>query len=96
MVIEDIADDIIESMEDDRLYIIGSGKTTARIMEKMALPNTLLGIDLVKNHRVVASDVTEVALFDLIRGASPQLIISVIGGQGHILGALVHIYHHLG
>ena len=86
LVIEDIADDIIESMEDDRVYIIGSGKTTARIMEKMALPNTLLGIDLVKNHRVVASDVTEVALFDLIRGASPQLIISVIGGQGHILG----------
>lgn len=86
LVIDDIADDIIESMDDGRMMIIGSGKTTARIMEKLGLSNTLLGVDVVKNSVLVASDVTEQQLYNLITGEAPRLVISVIGGQGHILG----------
>lgn len=86
LVIEDIADDLIESMETDTLYLIGSGKTTARIMEKLGLPNTLLGIDAVKNGLLVASDLAESAISDLLEGQPVRLVISVIGGQGHILG----------
>lgn len=86
LVIEDIADDLIESMEPDTLYFVGSGKTTARIMEKLRLPNTLLGIDAVKNNQLIASDLNESALHDLIVDQPVKLIISVIGGQGHILG----------
>lgn len=86
LVIEDISDDIIETMDDGRMLIIGSGKTTARIMEKLGLSNTLLGVDVIKNGALVASDVTEQQLFELIAGEKLRLVISVIGGQGHILG----------
>ena len=86
-VINDIAAEIVEGMEDDVLYIIGSGATTQVIMENLGLENTLLGVDLVMNHDLVASDVSEAELLAELKGhEKAKLIISVIGGQGHVFG----------
>ena len=38
-----IANYIVDTMQPDVLYIVGSGSTTRSIMEKLGLPNTLLG-----------------------------------------------------
>jgi predicted polyphosphate/ATP-dependent NAD kinase len=86
-VISDIAAEIVETMEDDTLYIVGSGSTTQAVMDHLGLENTLLGVDLVKNHQLIASDVTESLLEShLDSEGTAKLIISVIGGQGHIFG----------
>ncbi|MCT7656383.1 hypothetical protein MBH78_20695 [Oceanimonas sp. NS1] len=49
LVLTDIADEVIERMEeeDDCYFIMGSGSTVAAVMERLGLPNTLLGVDLV-------------------------------------------------
>ncbi len=95
LVLQDIAAHIIETM-DDELYIMGSGSTTAFIMDELGEENTLLGVDVLHEHAIIANDVTEPQLWDLINkhlaeadsNASEQLklVITLIGGQGHIFG----------
>ena len=84
--LQEIAEDVIESMETDVYYLIGSGSTTAEIMEQLSLPNTLLGIDIVRNQTLVASDVDEQTILKIIDDLPVRLIVTVIGGQGHVFG----------
>ena len=52
------------------------------------MSNTLLGIDVVRNECLIASDVNEeelLALLDKYSGPA-KIIVTAIGGQGHILG----------
>ena len=88
LVLQDIAADVISKM-DDELFIIGSGSTTAFVMEELALENTLLGVDVVQEQELVASDLTEPKLWQLIQTYQQdqvKLVITLIGGQGHIFG----------
>ncbi|MBB1316762.1 ATP-NAD kinase family protein [Shewanella sp. SR43-4] len=89
LVLADIAADIIESM-DDELYIMGSGSTVAAVMEDLGLANTLLGVDVIQHKQIVAQDVTAQQLLTFITDKktypSVKLVITLIGGQGHILG----------
>lgn len=88
LVLADIAAEVIESMQTDHIYVMGSGSTVAFIMAELGLPNTLLGVDVVLNGEVIASDVTAQQLLQLLqqRQLPAQLIVTVIGGQGHIFG----------
>ncbi len=81
-----IAHSIIENMEDDFYYIIGPGTTTRRIMEILNLKNTLIGIDLIKNKKLVANDIAENQIWDIVKDNKVKIILTVIGGQGHVLG----------
>lgn len=84
--LEGISNTIIEEMESDIFYIIGSGTSIRPIMEKLNLPNTLLGIDIIKNKQLVASDVNEKQILDIIGDNNAKIIVTVIGGQGYIFG----------
>lgn len=86
LVLDDIAADIIERMDPDTLYVMGSGSTVAGVMEQLGLDNTLLGVDLIKDSQLIASDCTAQQLLDLTQGHDCQLVITLIGGQGHIIG----------
>ena len=86
MVLLDIADWVAENMEDDVRYIMGSGSTVAAIMERLELDNTLLGVDVIENGELLASDVTAEQLLALTEGYDCQLYITLIGGQGHVFG----------
>jgi predicted polyphosphate/ATP-dependent NAD kinase len=81
-----IAERIVSDMEEDWLYIIGPGTTTRAIMERLGLPNTLLGVDVVERKKIIANDVNETQLFRIIDGKKAKIIITPIGGQGYILG----------
>ena len=85
LVLADIAADVIESMEDE-LYVMGSGSTVAAVMESLDLDNTLLGVDLVLDEQLVESDLTAQDLLELTEGRPTKLVITLIGGQGHIFG----------
>lgn len=78
--------DIIDNMEENTLYIVGPGSTTRPIMQNLKLPYTLLGVDLVYNKELVASDVNEEKLLKYINDRPCKLIITPTGGQGYLLG----------
>lgn len=87
LVVDDIAAEVIESMQDDTYYVIGSGTTCAAIMQQLGLENTLLGSDIIYQQSLFKSDAVEKDLISLIeQKVKIQLIITIIGGQGHILG----------
>jgi len=78
---------VADTLEDDTLYIVGTGSTTAAIMKKLGLKNTLLGVDLVYNHEVIGSDCTERQLLEVLsRYDKVKILVTVIGGQGYIFG----------
>ncbi|MBN1007529.1 ATP-NAD kinase family protein [Amphritea pacifica] len=86
LVLDDIAADFTENMQDNVRYIMGSGSTVQAIMDHLGLDNTLLGVDLIENGQLIGSDLTAQQLLDMTEGADTRLVITVIGGQGHIIG----------
>ncbi len=88
LVLEDIAATLIEEMEDDCLYIVGPGSTTKGLMDELGLENTLLGVDLIKNGELLALDVTATEIENAIstHNGAAKIVITPIGGQGHLLG----------
>lgn len=86
VAVQDIATDVIESMETDIYYLIGSGSTTAEIMNQLSLDNTLLGVDVICNQALILNDADEKTLLKTIANHSAKMIVTVIGGQGHVFG----------
>lgn len=88
LVLDDIAATISELMDDntDTYFVMGSGSTVGAVMEFLGLENTLLGVDVLQDKALVASDVTASELLSLTQGKPTQVVLTVIGGQGHILG----------
>ena len=88
LVLADIAAHIIEIIEDnpEQLFVMGSGSTVDFIMQELGIKNTLLGVDVIKHKELIASDVTATALLALTAHQSYKLVLTLIGGQGHIIG----------
>jgi len=86
-----IARYIAENMQECTLYVLGPGSTVAAIADVIGVKKTLLGVDVVHDGRVVARDVDEETLYELVRshrerGGEVKIILTPIGGQGFILG----------
>lgn len=87
MAKEGIAVFASEFMSDGSLYIVGAGSTTAKIAEVMGLKKTMLGVDLIKDEKLIASDVNENSILEHIKNEkSVKLIVSPIGAQGFVFG----------
>ncbi len=87
LVVQDIADYFRdEIMEDDVLYLVGPGSTTQGVMDVLGLENTLLGVDLICNETLIASDMTEQDILAHIKDKPVKLLVTAIGGQGHLFG----------
>ena len=87
LVLQDIAAHVIELMEPEQVYVMGSGSTVAFVMDELGLDNSLLGVDVIQDHELLSSDVTAGRLSELIQSQEEvRLVITLIGGQGHILG----------
>ncbi|MRX26536.1 ATP-NAD kinase family protein [Kangiella sp. HZ709] len=84
----DIAEYLVEHMEEDIHYLIGSGTSCAAVMNALDLPNSLLGIDWVHQEQLKQSDLTESDILKIIEEhpTKVKIVITIIGGQGHILG----------
>jgi predicted polyphosphate/ATP-dependent NAD kinase len=88
LVAADIAAWQVETMQEERIYLIGPGSTTAAIMAELDLPNTLLGVDVVCNHKLLQADVSEEEILQLLeKSAVPaSIVVTAIGGQGYLFG----------
>jgi len=86
LVLIDLADWLQDSWESDVRYVFGPGSTLHGLAQNLGLQTTLLGVDVIENGQLLASDVTEAQLFELIDGHPTRLLVTAIGGQGHIIG----------
>ncbi|MCF2948575.1 ATP-NAD kinase family protein [Paraglaciecola aquimarina] len=88
LVLADIAAHVIEDMQDnpEHIFVMGSGSTVEFIMQELHIENTLLGVDLIQDQQLLASDVTSQQLLDYTHGKECKLVLTLIGGQGHMLG----------
>lgn len=78
---------ICEGMLPGWLYIIGPGSTTAAVMEALDLPNTLLGVDLVKDRQLIVKDAGEKEILaQLEKNENAKIIVTPIGGQACLFG----------
>ena len=84
----DVAQGMIEQLQSDTLYLVGPGSTTHLFLQELGVDGSLLGVDLLLNNKLIATDVSAaqiIAQLDQFSG-SDKIIITAIGGQGHILG----------
>ncbi len=89
-IIEGIADHVGEMMQEDETLAIvwGSGGTLRRMAKHLGMSKTVLGIDVVMGGKIIASDVNESSLMDLLNNHSGKTLImlSPMGGQGFLIG----------
>lgn len=82
-----LANCVVDAMEGDVLYLIGSGSTLMAVKKKLGIRGTLLGVDLVQGGKLVLTDANERQLLDALKDCpNARLIITVIGGQGYLFG----------
>jgi predicted polyphosphate/ATP-dependent NAD kinase len=78
---------VAQELANDTLYLFGPGSTTGAVLGELGLVATALGFDAVMNGELVGSDLSEDEILDLMdRHKTIKLILSVIGGQGFLLG----------
>jgi predicted polyphosphate/ATP-dependent NAD kinase len=85
-----IAYRIVDDMLPGITYILGPGSTVKGVKDALGIDGTLLGVDVVRDRRLVVKGATE---DDLLRVLGPddsacgaRIVVTAIGGQGHILG----------
>ena len=78
---------VFELMELGRIYILGPGTTTRTVAEELGIyDSTLLGVDLIKDYKLMVKDANEKQILRAIEGKLATMIVSPIGKQGFILG----------
>lgn len=88
LVLLDISAELIERLQPDTLYLVGAGTTPAAFMQQLHLPNTLLGVDVVRNDELIHRDVNAPELEQLLADHEGDVIaiLSITGNQGSLIG----------
>ncbi|MFH1403619.1 MAG: ATP-NAD kinase family protein [Candidatus Altiarchaeota archaeon] len=82
-----IAEFAAEFMRDGSAYILGAGTTVNAIADRLGVEKTLLGVDVVKDGKLIARDVGERELLGLMEGFDRvKIMVSPIGAQGFVFG----------
>ena len=81
-----IANYVVENMEEDVYYILGPGTTVQAVAEVLGFEKTLLGVDICFNKKLVAKDVNEAKIMQIISDTKAKIVVSPIGNQGFMLG----------
>jgi len=83
----EIAQHVIENLEDDTLYLLGPGTTVKAITDQLKLTKSLLGVDALYNDKIIGIDLNERGILELLnKHKKAGIIVSPIGGQGFIFG----------
>ncbi len=87
----EIAEFVVEMMDQNTHYLLGPGTTVRSIAEILNIEKTLLGVDLIRNKKIIKKDLNEreiLEVFDEKKEIPPKvkLIVTPIGAQGFVFG----------
>lgn len=74
------------SMDQGVRYALGPGGTMQEVARAIGYDKPPLGVDVVQGGEVLASSVSESELSQLLAEAPSKVVVSVIGGQGFVIG----------
>ena len=77
---------VAQQVDDDWRTILGPGTTLREVAKELGVDKTLLGVDIVLRRALIARDVNESELLRIVDGNRCRIVVTVIGGQGFILG----------
>ncbi|RLE65630.1 MAG: ATP-NAD kinase [Thermoprotei archaeon] len=86
---DSIAKYVVENLiEKNVIYILGPGTTVETIAKRMNLKKTVLGVDVLLNGKLIARDVNEREILDILsRLRLPtKIIVSPLGREGFLFG----------
>jgi predicted polyphosphate/ATP-dependent NAD kinase len=75
-----------ERMKPGIIYLLGPGSTLMELARLLDIPGTPLGVDAVSDGELVLADASERDLLDLVATAEARAVLTIIGGQGFLLG----------
>jgi predicted polyphosphate/ATP-dependent NAD kinase len=71
----------------DTLFLLGPGSTVQTVADHLGVAKTLLGVDALLAGEIVAHDLNEQGILELLESHPlAELILSPIGAQGFVLG----------
>ena len=97
LVQQEVAAWVVENIQADTLYLIGSGSGCMVIKDELGVDGTLLGVDVILNEQCLQKDATEEQIIELMQqfnNLNIKVIITIIGGQGILLGRGNHQISH--
>jgi Uncharacterized conserved protein len=77
---------VVSSLEPGVHYLLGPGSTVGEVARQLGVSKTPLGVDVLLDGRIVRSDVSESDLLALLPGTRARAVVTIIGGQGFLLG----------
>jgi len=84
---EEIASWVVENMDQETVYIIGGGSTTFKIKEAIGIDGSFLGIDVVKENKLLCKDAGEREIKKFLdKKNKTKIIVTPLGGHGFIFG----------
>ena len=88
LVRHDIASWLVEQITPDTLVLVGPGTTACGLLEYFKLPFTLMGVDVLRDGKVLVADANEAQLLEqLAAHTGPlKLVVGITGGQGFVFG----------
>ncbi len=78
--------EIAQEMEPGATYLVGPGTTAKRPLSALGLEGELLGVDVLRDRRLLARDATAVEARRHADGTPLRIVVGVIGGQGFVFG----------
>lgn len=85
--LDGLARELAAGMAPGRILLFGPGTTTARIMRGLGIERpSLLGVDAVRDRRLIGRDLSEAAILDLLDRGPTMVVAGVVGGQGFLFG----------
>lgn len=85
-MLEALGHEVASEMAAGVTYLIGPGTTAKRPMKALGLASALLGVDVVRDGRLVASDVAGDAALAAAGEGPLAIVTGVTGGQGFVFG----------
>ena len=82
----EIASEMAKRMKPGAYYLIGPGTTTKALMDGLGREDTVLGVDLVADGRLVQKDLCEADILRRVTEKETFLVLTPTGGQGFLLG----------
>ncbi|REJ05712.1 hypothetical protein DY023_08995 [Microbacterium bovistercoris] len=77
---------VVARFEPGVRYLLGPGGTTAEVARILGIRSTALGVDVIRDGELLRAAASERELLDEIAQGPAKAVVTVIGGQGFLLG----------